>query len=80
MGLESIGWFGMLLPAKTPRDIVEKFSRDLNTVLAQPELRERMQTYGISITGTSPEAFASIIKSDNARWGKVIRDKNIKAN
>lgn len=80
VGLESVGWYGLLLPAKTPRDVIGKFSRDLNTVLAQPELRERMQAYGINLTGTSPEAFSGIVQGDYARWTKVIHDKNIKTN
>lgn len=78
-GLQSIGWYGMLLPAKTPREVVEKFSRDLNKVLADPELRKRMLDYGISLTGTTPDAFAAIIRSDQARWTEVIHDKKIKA-
>lgn len=80
VGLESIGWYGILLPSKTPRDVIEKFSRDLNTVLSQVEFKEKMKNYGIDITGTTPEGFSNIIKSDYARWGKVIREKNIKAN
>lgn len=78
-GLASIGWYGMLLPAKTPRDVVEKFSRDLNKVLSDPELRKRMQDYGINLTGTTPDEFATIIRNDLARWIKVIQDKKIKA-
>ncbi|QKH36887.1 tripartite tricarboxylate transporter substrate binding protein [Achromobacter pestifer] len=80
VGLESIGWYGLLLPAKTPPEVVDKFSRDLNAVLKQPDFRQRMQTYGIKLTGTTPAEFSEIIKSDYARWTKVIRDNNIKAN
>ncbi|NYT62487.1 tripartite tricarboxylate transporter substrate binding protein [Alcaligenaceae bacterium] len=80
IGLESIGWYGLLLPAKTPVDIVEKFSRDLNTVLALPEMQEKMDTYGIRLVKSNPEAFAQLIKDDFERWGKVIRDKKLQAN
>lgn len=79
LGLESIGWYGMLLPAKTPREVTDKFSADLNKVLADPDLKKRMAEYGINLTGTTPAAFAEIVKSDSARWTKVIREKHIKA-
>lgn len=79
LGLESIGWYGVLLPSKTPVEITNKFSADLNKVLAEPDLQKRMAEYGIKLTGTTPAAFAEIVKGDSIRWTKVIRDKNIKA-
>lgn len=79
-GLESISWFGIFLPAKTPKAIVDKFSRDLRTVLAKPELKQRMQEYGMTMTGSTPEALTELMKTDSARWTKVIRDNNIKVN
>lgn len=79
-GLESISWFGIFLPAKTPKAIVDKFSRDLRTVLAKPELKQRMQEYGMTLTGSTPEALTELMKNDSVRWTKVIRDNNIKVN
>jgi tripartite-type tricarboxylate transporter receptor subunit TctC len=79
-GLESTSWYGMFLPAGTPAAIVEKFSRDLRTVLAKPELKRRMQDYGIVMTGTTPQELAEMMRTDSARWAKVIREKNIQAN
>lgn len=78
--LESVSWYGIFLPAKTPKAIVDKFSRDLRTVLASPELKQRMQAYGMTLTGSTPEALAELMKTDSARWTKVIRDNNIKVN
>lgn len=72
--------YGIFLPAKTPKAIVDKFSRDLRTVLASPELKQRMQAYGMTLTGSTPEALAELMKTDSARWTKVIRDNNIKVN
>ncbi|ODV41966.1 ABC transporter substrate-binding protein [Cupriavidus sp. UYMMa02A] len=77
IGLESIGWYGLLLPARTPKEITQKFSRDLNAVLRMPEINRRMTEYGITLTGTTPEAFDKIMREDFARWNKVIREKNI---
>lgn len=77
-GLDSLGWFGLLLPAATPRAIVEKFSADVNKVLADPAVRTRMNELGVILTGSTPDAFAQTVQSDYARWGKVIRTHNIR--
>lgn len=77
IGLESIGWYGVLLPARTPKDVVQKFSRDLNSVLGKPEIKQRMMEYGITLTGTTPEAFDKILRADFARWDTVIRKNKI---
>lgn len=50
LGLESIGWYGLLLPSRTPAEITSKFSADLNQVLAEPDLQKRMAEYGIKLT------------------------------
>jgi len=77
-GLESISWYAVFLPAKTPKHIVQKFSNDLKIVLAKPEIRQRMQDYGITMTGTTPEELGEMMKVDSARWTKVIQEKHIR--
>ena len=77
-GMDSLGWFGLLLPAGTPRAIVDKYSADVNRVLAQPSVRTRMNDMGVILTGSTPDAFAQTVQSDYARWGKVIRTHNIR--
>ena len=77
-GMDSLGWFGLLLPAATPRPIVEKFSADGNKVLADPTVRTRMNDMGVILTGSTPDAFAQTVQADYARWGKVIRTHNIR--
>ncbi|MDF3835413.1 tripartite tricarboxylate transporter substrate-binding protein, partial [Cupriavidus basilensis] len=77
-GMDSMGWFGLLLPAAAPRPVVEKFSADVNRVLAIPALRTRMSEMGVVLAGSTPDAFADTMRSDYARWGKVIRTRNIR--
>ncbi|MFC4521331.1 tripartite tricarboxylate transporter substrate binding protein [Cupriavidus pinatubonensis] len=77
-GMDSLGWFGLLLPAATPRAIIEKFSADVNKVLADPAVRARMNELGVILTGSTPDAFAQTVQSDYVRWGKVIRTHNIR--
>jgi len=77
-GLESMGWFGLLLPATTPRQIVDKYATDVNRILATPALRGRMGEMGVMLSGSTPDAFAQTVQTDYARWGKVIRTRNIR--
>ena len=76
--MDMAGWFGLLLPGKTPRPLVEKFSADVRRALADPALRGRMAEMGITLSGSSPDDFALVVRNDYARWGKVIRTHNIR--
>ena len=71
-GFTSGGWFGLIAPAGTPRDIVNLLNREANLALSSPEVSERMKTLGLESHGESPEAFARLIQDDFANWGKVV--------
>jgi tripartite-type tricarboxylate transporter receptor subunit TctC len=78
-GFEATSWFGMLAPAGTPRPIVDRVHQQAVKIAAMPDIRERLATLGLDTTGEGPEAMAAIIKADTAKWAKVIKDANIKA-
>ncbi len=78
-GFESISWFGLLAPAGTPAPIVSKLYQEASKVAAQPDMRERFAQLGLDSVGNPPDEFAAIIKSDTAKWAKVIKDAGIKA-
>jgi len=71
-------WFGVLAPAGTPRPIVMRLNAELNAGLATAELREQLRAQTADAAGGTPEAFAAIIKADYAKWGKVVREINLK--
>src|SRR6185503_9132112 len=77
-GYEAVGWFGLLAPAATPRSTVEKLSADANRVLADSEVRTRMQAVGADPSGNTPDEFARFIRDDQAKWGKLTREAGIK--
>jgi tripartite-type tricarboxylate transporter receptor subunit TctC len=77
-GYEALGWFGLLAPAGTPRAIVEKLSADANTVLALPEVKEKLLALGSEPSGDRPEEFAAFIHADQAKWAKLMNDLGIK--
>ncbi len=72
-------WLGVFMPAGVPADIVSKANTDIARVLNQPEVKANLAGQGIEVSTSTPEALAATIRDDHARWGKVIRDANIKA-
>jgi tripartite-type tricarboxylate transporter receptor subunit TctC len=77
-GYEAAGWFGFAAPAKTPRDVVMKLNREIVRILTIPEVKEKLVAQGAEPVGDSPEEFARFIKSEAAKWGKVIKSLNLK--
>ena len=76
-GYEAVGWFGLLAPAATPRDIVAKISADANKVLADAEVKQKLLTQGAEPSGNTPEQFAAYIRNDQAKWSKLMKERNI---
>jgi tripartite-type tricarboxylate transporter receptor subunit TctC len=72
-------WYGLLAPAGTPRDIVIKLHAEVVKALAAPDVVERFHASGIEALGSAPDQFAAVIKEDIARWAKVVRAANIRA-
>ena len=72
-------WLGVFMPAGVPKEILTKVNADIAQVLQSPEVRTSLAAQGIEPTTSTPEALAQIIRDDHARWGKVIREANIKA-
>ena len=82
LGFPQVGtvtWFGVLLPAATPRPIVQKMSTDINRVLAQPEVANSLTQTGIEPAGTTPERFGEVLKIDSVKWRQMIQEAGITA-
>ena len=78
-GYEMAAWFGVLAPAGTPRPVVTTLHREMANTLKQPEVRERFAKLGAEPVGSSPEEFDALIKSEIAKWGKVVKEAGLKA-
>jgi tripartite-type tricarboxylate transporter receptor subunit TctC len=74
---ESVGWFGLLAPAATSRDVVARISADANKVLADADTREKLLGLGAEPSGNSPEEFGRYIRADQAKWSKLMRERGI---
>ena len=76
-GYKYESWFGLMAPAGTPKAILAKVSQDVAKVLAMPDVRERLTTFGSIPAPTTPEQFDAIIKSDAERYAKILKDAGI---
>jgi tripartite-type tricarboxylate transporter receptor subunit TctC len=77
-GFEVIGWNGLVVPARTPKDAVAKLNAELKKALDQPDTKERFAAQGFSATWTTPEKFGAYIESEHAKWAKVVKDSGAK--
>jgi tripartite-type tricarboxylate transporter receptor subunit TctC len=74
------GWVGALLPAGAPKDIVTLLNREINKIIALPELKEKFAALGLDPVGGTPEDFARDMRAEGEKWAGVIKTANIKAN
>ena len=77
-GFEATTWYGLAGPGKLPPAIVAKVNRDVNAILAMPDVMEKLDTYGAEDGGGSAERFAQFIRSEQDKWAKVVKDANVK--
>ena len=78
-GFDVSAWYGLLAPAGTPKSVVVRIHDEVVKILATPEMKERfLTTIGGDPVGGTPEQFAADIKSDIARWAKIVNDSGIK--
>ena len=77
-GYEASTWYGVLSPAHTPAAVIARLHENIVRILAVPETRARLADQGFEPVGSSPEEFGAYIKSEIAKWGKVIGDAGIR--
>ena len=78
-GFETTSWVGAIAPSGTPRAIIDRLNAALVKILAEADIKTRFDTQSAEIVGSTPEQFGEFIKSESAKWGKVIRERNIRA-
>lgn len=78
-GFEAVSWFGTAFPAGTPPEIVNRMSQEIAKALASPEVKEKLESAGVTPVANSPAEFTNLIKTETQRWRKVIEDAKITA-
>ena len=79
-GYQIVSWQGIFAPAGTPKDIVARLNSELVKIIALPDIRERLEALGVDPVANTSEEFSAFQKAEIAKWAKVIKDANIKAN
>jgi tripartite-type tricarboxylate transporter receptor subunit TctC len=77
-GFEATTWYGLVGPGKLPSLIADKINQDVNTVLAMPDVQERLDTFGAEDGGGSRDKFAKFIVSEQVKWARVVKEGNVK--
>ncbi len=76
-GFTSYAWFALLMPAGTNTDIVARLSKEVQLILATPDIKEKFAKIGMEAVGNSPEQLAEYIKQEYATWGRVVKDADL---
>ena len=78
-GFEANNWYGVMVPAKTPRPVIDRLNKEFTAVLNMPDIKEVLFKQGLDAAPSTPEAFGAYIKSETAKWAKVIKASGAKA-
>ena len=78
-GYDITPWYGLLLPAGTPRAIVTRLNREIGAILTAPAMAERFRSQGIDLVTSTPEAFGALIESEIPKWRKVVKESGATA-
>jgi tripartite-type tricarboxylate transporter receptor subunit TctC len=77
-GYENGGWFGFIAPARTPKEVIALLNREMNRAMTLPDVREKLDTFGLEVHTEPPEYFTEVIRRDFEKWGKLVRDIGFK--
>lgn len=74
----ALAWNGVLVPAATPKPIVARLNAEIDAILKQPDVVQKLNAVGFELVGGTPERFAAIIKGESEKWAPIIKSANIK--
>jgi tripartite-type tricarboxylate transporter receptor subunit TctC len=79
-GFEALAWNGLVVPAGTPKPVIDRINAEVNAILKQPDVVQKMNAAGFDLIGGTPDDFARLIASEAARWTPVVKRLGIVAN
>jgi len=77
-GFDALAWNGVLVPAATPKPVVQRLNAEINAILKDPDVVQRMHAAGFDLVGGTPEDFGALIKGESEKWVPVIRKAGVK--
>ena len=72
------GWNGVVVPAGTPKEIIERLNAEIGRGLIAPDMKERYISLGMEVLGGTAEAFAMFMRAETARWADVVKEANVR--
>ena len=78
-GYELTNWFGLVVPAQTPRELITRIHGAVAKVLRQQDIRDRLAAMGADVVGSSPDAFGAFMQQESAKWAQVVKEAHIRA-
>ena len=76
-GFENTGWFGIVAPTGTPKEVIQKVYQDTKKALESSRLKARFYVQGLAPVGNSPEAMGRAMKEESQLWARVVRERNL---
>lgn len=77
-GYEASLWWGIFAPAKTPKPVLDRLNAEIHKAMATADMKKVFADFGAEPSPTTPEAFSAMVKTEIAKWSKVVKDANIK--
>jgi len=77
-GYEVTAWFGFIAPAGVPKEVIARLNTDIGRALASPDIREKLASLGADLGASSPDEFATVVREEIDKWGRLVRAANIK--
>ena len=78
-GFEGGAWYGLLAPAATPRNIVDRLNGEIGRILKLPDIQQRLRNEAYDIYGDTPEQFAAAIRAEVAKWATIVKQAGLRA-
>jgi tripartite-type tricarboxylate transporter receptor subunit TctC len=78
-GFALTNWFGLVVPTGTPREVIARVYSDVSKVLSQAEIRDKIRGMGADVVGSPPDQFAAFMRAETAKWAKIVKEANIRA-
>ena len=78
-GYEVTTWYGLMVPARTPKEIIARLHAAAASALVNPEVKKRFATTDFDLAGSTPEQFGAHVRNEIAKWGKVIKESGMTA-
>lgn len=77
-GFEALAWNGVMVPAGTPKAVIDRLNKEINAIFKEPEVVQKMNAQGFALVGGTPEEFGALVRDEAARWAPVIKKVGLK--